>query len=206
MELLLLNPNVAYVFLVLGTMLILLALVTPGTGILEVGAFFCLVIAGYTIYHLGFNWWALVIQVLSLVPFFYAIRGEKRKIALALSIMGIIAGSAYLIPGEGFAPGVNPILAIITSLLAGGFLWLIIGKTIQAHLSRPSHDLGRLIGMIGEAKTEIFESGSVQVAGELWSAHSEQHIAAGDHVRVLAKQGFNLEVEKFETTETISKP
>jgi membrane-bound ClpP family serine protease len=47
----LLDPNVAYLFLLAGVLLGLMAVVTPGTGIFELGAFFCLVLAGYAVYN-----------------------------------------------------------------------------------------------------------------------------------------------------------
>jgi membrane-bound ClpP family serine protease len=42
----------------------------------------------------------------------------------------------------------------------------------------------------------VHEDGSVQVAGELWSARSEDPIPAGAQVRVLRREGFVLVVEK----------
>ena len=44
---LLLDPNVAYVILVIGFVLGVLALFTPGTGFLEIGVLFAIVLAGY---------------------------------------------------------------------------------------------------------------------------------------------------------------
>ena len=52
-----------------------------------------------------------------------------------------------------------------------------------------------LVGQVGEAKTRIHEEGSVQVAGELWSAGSKSPIPAGRQVKVTARDGFILEVE-----------
>ena len=46
----LLDPNIAYLFLLAGVLLGLMAIITPGTGIFEVGAFFCLALAGYAVY------------------------------------------------------------------------------------------------------------------------------------------------------------
>ena len=48
----LLDPNVAYLILLGGVLLAMLALAAPGTGLFEVGAFFCIALAGYAIYHL----------------------------------------------------------------------------------------------------------------------------------------------------------
>jgi len=186
------NPNIAYVLLVAGFVLALLAIVAPGSGILEVGAFFLLALAGFAIYNIGFNLWALIVLVLALVPFVYAIQKPKREWALALSILGVIAGSLYLFPSGGFLPVVNPILAALVSLLVAGFLWWTIRKVAAAHHARPLQDLQSLIGQIGEAKTRVQEEGSVQMARELWSARSEKPIPAGSRVRVVSREGFVL--------------
>ena len=193
---LLLDPNVAYVLLVLGFILTLLAVVTPGTGMLEIGAFFTLVLAGYAVYYLSFNLWALIILLLSLAPFVYAMRKPKREVFLAISILMLITGSVYLFPSTGLRPAVNPWLAAFVSVLAGGFVWFAIRKTIQAIHSRPYHDLSALVGKIGEAKTLIHMEGSAQVAGELWSVRSEKPIPAGSRVRVAGRDGFILVVER----------
>jgi membrane-bound serine protease (ClpP class) len=191
---LLYNANIAYVLLVVGSVLTLLALVAPGTGILEVGAFFLLALAGFAIYNIGFNLWALIVLVLALVPFIYTIQKPKREWALVLSILGVIAGSLYLFPSVGFLPAVNPILAALLSLLVAGFLWWTIRKVVAAHHTHPLQDLQNLIGQTGEAKSLVQEEGSVQIAGELWSARSEKSIPAGSRVRVINRAGFVLVV------------
>ena len=192
------NADIAYVLLVVGFVLALLAIVTPGTGVIEIGAFFLLALAGFGIYQIGFNLWALIILVISIIPFVYAIRKPKREWALALSILGVIAGSLYLFPTTGFLPAVNPFLATLISLLVAGFLWWAIRKVVAAHHARPLQDLQNLIGQTGEAKSRILEEGSVQIAGELWSARSEKPIPAGSHVRVLSREGFTLIVEHYD--------
>jgi membrane-bound serine protease (ClpP class) len=190
----LLDPNIAYILLVLGSMLLLMAIVTPGTHFMEFGAIFLLALAGYAIYHLGFNWWALVLLVLSLVPFIYSIQKPRRELTLGLSLLGVIIGSVYLFPSSGWLPAVNPLLALVVSILSAGFLWLVVRKTIQAHHNRPLQDLSTLIGKIGQAKTRVEDDGSVQMAGELWSARSDTPIPAGSRVRVVSREGFVLVV------------
>ena len=191
----LLDHNIAYFLLVLGSVLTLLAIITPGTGLLEVGAFFCLALAGYAIYSIGFNLWAMIILILSVIPFIIALRKPRQLWLLGLSILGIIIGSIYIFPSQGLRPAVNPFIALVVSLLAGGCVWYMAYKTMQAQALQPSHDLGSLIGMIGEAKTQIHDDGSVQVAGELWTARSDQVIKEGSQVRVVNREGFILVVE-----------
>ena len=65
----------------------------------------------------------------------------------------------------------------------------------QAFHAPPIHDLGILIGQVGEARTDIHAEGSVHVRGELWSARSQSPIKMGSHVKVVARDGFILDVE-----------
>ncbi len=197
MDTILLDPNIAYLILVGGVLLTFFALATPGTGFLEIGALFLLTLAGYAIYHLSSNIWALVLLVASVVPFGMAIRNVKsRKFYLSLSIIGVIIGSAYLFRGEGWLPPVNIWLVIIVSLIMGAFIWFVTTKTLEALDVIPSHDLGTLIGSIGEAKTDIHEEGSAQIMGELWTVRSKNFIPGGAEVRVLGRKGFVLEIEE----------
>lgn len=196
MEQILLNPNVAYLLLVGGFLLAILALLSPGTGILEVSALFALLLAGWAVYHLPINLWALLVLLLGVFPFLLAVRKSRRLIYLVFSILTLVLGSAFLFQGENWHPAVHPILALVVSVLTGGFVWLVVTKTLEAGLARPEHDLSRLVGAIGEAKTDIHMEGSVQVAGELWSARSQKPIPAGSVVRVMRMDGFVLEVEQ----------
>jgi len=195
----LLEPNVAYLILVAGVMLGFMAIVSPGTGLFEVGAFFCLLLAGYTVYNLSFNWWALVLLILSLVPFVYAIQKPKRELFLALSIVLLTVGSVFLFPPTAGIMAVNPVLAITASLLMAIFLWVAVRKSMEAATIRPSHDLDTLVGKVGEARTKVFEDGSVQVGGELWSARSETSIPSGSSIRVVRRDGFVVVVEPINT-------
>lgn len=200
----LLEPNVAYLVLLSGVVLSLLAIASPGTGLLELGAFFMLVLAGYAVYNLEFNAWALGLLILSVFPFFYALQKPKREGFLALAILLLLVGSIFLFAMESGLPAVNPFLAATASLLVTGFLWIAIRKSIQASQARPIHDLDSLTGKLGESKTKIHEEGSAQIAGELWSVRSEATIPPGQPVRVVRREGFVLVVEKAESSNTNS--
>lgn len=192
----LLNPNVAYLFLLGGVLMAMLALATPGTGFFEVGALFSIALAGYGIYNLSFNWWALALIFLSVAPFIYSIQKPKRELYLGISIILLIIGSIFLFPSQAGGPGVNLFVAFVASVLVAGFLWVAVGKSIQAASIRPSHDPDALVGQVGEAKTKILDEGSVQVGSELWSARSDKPIKAGSSVRIIRREGFVLVVEK----------
>lgn len=194
----LLDPDVAYLFLLGGVFLALMSIATPGTGFMEIAAFFCIALAGYAIYNLSFNFWALIVIGLSLIPFVYAIQKPKREWALALSIFMLIVGSVFMFARSNGLPAVNPLLAVVASALTAGFLWIAARKAMEAAFARPTHNLEGLIGQVGEARTDIHDEGSVQVGKELWSARSETLIKAGSKARVVRRDGFVVVVEKQE--------
>jgi len=197
----LINPNIAYLLLVSGTILLILAILAPGTGVLELGALFLLLLAGWGIYNLPFNPWALVIWAVGVIPFIIAVRQSKKLIYLVIAIISMIIGSIFLFQGETpWSPAVSPLLAVVVSIFSGLFLWIVAIKSLEADKRKPVHDAGKLIGMLGEAKSEIENEGSVQVDGELWSARSESHISIGDRIRVVNREGFVLVVEQVDNT------
>jgi len=192
----LLEPNIAYLILLASVLLGFMALVSPGTGLFEVGAFFSIALAGYAVYNLSFNWWALVLLMLSIVPFVYAIQKPKRELYLGAAILLIIIGSMFMFPRSEGKAAVNPLVVIAASALVAGFLWIAVRKSIEAGSVKPSHDLEGLVGQVGEARTKIHDEGSVQVGGELWSARSEKEIPEGSSIKVIRRDGFVVVVEK----------
>lgn len=191
----LLDPNVTYLLLVLGFVLGILALFTPGTGLLEIGALFAVALAGYGIYQLSVNWWALVMMIAGIVPLVLSVRKPKQWYWLILSAILLIAGSIFLFPSNAGTEAINPFFAILVSLAAIGLTWLIGRKSFDAMKLKPSQDLRKLIGQTGEARTPIHFEGTVYLASEEWTARSQEEIPAGTLVKVVDREGLVLIVE-----------
>lgn len=194
-----LGPNLTYLFLVAFFFLAGVAILTPGTGLLEVGALVALMIAGWGVYTLPVNTWALVLLILGVLPFVVAVRASKKILYLIISIASLSIGSLFLFQsGVWWRPAINPILSLLTSVLVGGFFWFVFVRVLEAETAPPAHDLNQLVGAQGEAKTDFQggeEEGAVQVLGELWSARSSTPIRKGDTIKVVSRTGFVLEVE-----------
>jgi membrane-bound serine protease (ClpP class) len=191
------DPNVAYVLLILGFLTAVLALFSPGTGILEIGALFALAIAGYGIANNPINWWAFIIMGVGLLPFILSLRQQRnlRAVMLIIASITFVLGSTLLFRGEGWRPAINIVLILLLSPLAIGGTWLIATKSLEAITSRPAFDLTRLTSMTGEVTSDIRGQGTVYVNGEEWTATSSSFIPAGTQVRVLGRKGLELEVE-----------
>jgi membrane-bound serine protease (ClpP class) len=201
----LMNPNLGYLLLMTSVLLAVMAVITPGTGFFELGALMTLLLTGWFVYNLPVNYWALIFLAGGVVLFILVLLERHRPISrrfdylLVASLVFIFVGTAGLFKKEeSWLPGAHPLLILVATVLEGGYLWIATRKTIEAFLTPPLQDLARLVGMLGEAKTEVSTEGSVQVDGELWSARSQAPIPTGSQVRVTGREGFILEVEAVE--------
>ena len=195
-----LNPNIAYLILVVGFLFAVLALVTPGTGILEGFAVIIILISGYLISQLNFNWYALLVLILGVLPFLAALRMTNRWVFLFIALVSMVLGSTFLFVDSNWRPIVNPILSILVNLLIIGFFWIVVRKGLDALRAAPRHGFKDIEKSIAESRTEVFHEGSVYADGEMWSATSAKPIAAHKKVKILKRNGFTLEVEEIKDT------
>lgn len=187
-------PDVLYILFVLGLWTLALAIVTPGTGVLEV-----LAVGGLSAALLGtafvpINEWALIPLVLGVSFFVVSLLGRRTWIWLLLAGASASIGSAFLFVTGSGTPAVDPILAVLTSALTVGFFWLALGKALTAQKQKPRVEPLDVVGRTGEVRTPIDPTGSAYVAGELWSARSDTPIQVGARVRVVDRDGLILTV------------
>jgi membrane-bound serine protease (ClpP class) len=191
----LLDPNISYLILVGGFVITVLAMFAPGTGLLEVGASLAILLAGYTLANLPFNWWALAILVIGVFPFLIALRRSRHLVYLIISIAAMIAGSIFMFRTDNGQLAVNPMLAVIVSILVAGLMWIIATRGMDALSMKPYSRTGKLVNQIGKARSDIFHNGTVYIQSEEWSARSTTPISTGTLVKIIRQDGMILDVE-----------
>lgn len=194
------DPNIAYVLLVVGFVLSVLALLTPGTGIVEIIGLFSMILAGYGIISNPSNYWALLILI-PFIPLIFVYRKTKKDYYLIISIALLNIGSYMIFKSESGGFAVSPAIAIVVLLLNAPILWVVVKKIIEAIDKKPDFDPGNIIGAIGEARTNIFQDGTAYVSGEEWSARSDYRIDKGEKIEAIRKEGLVLWVKKFNKTD-----
>jgi membrane-bound serine protease (ClpP class) len=188
-------PNLLYLALVVGTWLAALAILNPGTGIIEVLAAVTLGIAGLGMIFFPIHLWALALLLVGSVLFGLSVWRFRRGLWLALSIIALTLGSAFLYAAPDGGPAVNLVLALVVTGMSVGIFWLLARSILKAHQIVPNLDPDLLIGQVGDARSAIDPVGSVYVGGELWTAKAESTIAEGSRVRVVGREGLLLQVE-----------
>jgi len=95
---------------------------------------------------------------------------------------------------------VNPWLLVAITGVTGALVFFAVGKGLQAQRAPAISDVHRLVGMTGQATTDLTPIGTAQIESELWTVMTdtskEQAICAGDPVVVVAVEGITLRVRR----------
>lgn len=194
------NPQLAFIFLSIGTLAIIYELANPGAGIGGAIGAVMLVLAFYSLSVLPTNAAGVALVLLGLgllvaelfVPGVGVLAGGG---AIALAFAGLLLFDRSL----GIA--VSWTVVVPTVLLAGAGA-VAIGIMAARERRRPDYIGHRtLIGRSASVRRAEGPRGQVFVAGELWSASSTgKPLKPGDRVRVVDQEGLDLTVEHEEDT------
>jgi membrane-bound serine protease (ClpP class) len=191
------NPNIVLLLMTVGVQAILIEISSPGGWAAGVIGVVCLALGGYGLGILDVNWFGLVFLVLALVLFVLDIKAPTHGALTITGVASFIAGALVLFNSPGtpsFQRVSVPLVVGLGVLTAAGF-FVMLTFVVRAH--RRPVEVGReaLVGRVGEARSALAPAGTVQVAGELWSAEVEEGmpaIAGGERVEVIAVRGLRL--------------
>jgi membrane-bound serine protease (ClpP class) len=195
----LINPNVAFLLLVLGVQFVLLELSAPGGWVAGFLGAVCLALAAYALSVLPLNWLGLVLLAASFALFFVDLQTPGVEAVTLVAIATLIAGALILfnVPGRSPFGRISVPLVVGTALGIGAFFAFIVAKGLRAQKLRPVTGTDLLIGGRGEVQTALDPVGTVHVAGELWSATADDGpIQSGEPIEVTAVEGVRLRVKR----------
>ncbi len=189
------DPNVVYGLLLVALVLTVFAVLTPGTGFIELLATALWVATALGLYQLPLRPWAIGLLFIALLPLFLALRRPREGRWLAMTIALLLLGALFLIQPPSGLLAVHPLWALITSTTFAALLWFGSRKIVEALHQPKQFNVERVVGQVGVTRTPVHHSGTVYVDGELWSARSPTPLPQGIRVRVIQREGLVLWVE-----------
>jgi membrane-bound serine protease (ClpP class) len=86
---------------------------------------------------------------------------------------------------------------VAVAVVTGLFFAFAIGKAVQAQRRQAVTGREGLVGQMAEVRSPLDRTGTVFLKGELWEAIAvDEAIARGEHVEVVAVDGFQLQVKR----------
>lgn len=195
----LIDPNLAFLLLLLAAFGLMVELSTPGAILPGVVGVISGILALVALASLPVNLAGALLILFAFGLFMADIKAPTHGILTAGGVIALVLGSALLVDTGPIGIGVSPWLSLGGAAAALGLFGFVIRKAIAAR-GRPAY-MGpeSLVGMRGVVRRPLAPEGSVFVAGALWRAKSEQgEIGEGIEIRVLRRRGLELEVAPVE--------
>jgi membrane-bound serine protease (ClpP class) len=190
---LLTNPNVVYVLLIIGLWAAAAAFYVPGTGLLEVSALVCLVLAIAGLTQLPVNVVGVILIVVAGLLFIIDLKVHSVALAVGAAV-SLVLGSVFLFPPSEGTLRLSPWLIGGVTLASIGFFGVAICAAMRAQRLRAVVAAETIVGQRGVVTTSIDPVGTVQVHSELWTAVADEPIDTGEEVEVTALEGLRVRV------------
>lgn len=200
-----LDPNIAFLLLILGVLGLYVEFTHPGMVLPGAAGGICLILGMFALSLLPVNWAGAALLVLAAVLFVMEAKFVSHGILGASGVLAMILGAVMLIDAKLPGGSVAWPVAVAVALPFGGITIFLLRLAVRARRSKVATGDAGMLGEIGRVETALQRSGEqgpavgkVFTHGELWEAVSEQPLAAGTVVRVKSMQGLTLHVEPVE--------
>ena len=193
------QPEVAFLLVSFGTLAILFELYTSGIGLSGILGLVATLLGFYGLTILPTNWAAVALIVAGMVFFLVDIYVPGLGVWTVGGAAALTGGGLLLFSGAAPALRLSPwaiVLVVGTTVPFFAF-----AMTAALRLRRRPSVIGSesMVGLIGEARTDIAAAGTVLAKGTLWQARSSgDAIPAGSKVRIQETQGLTLVVGRDE--------
>ena len=211
------NPDLAYILLVLGVLGIIFELTSPGAIAPGVAGALCLLISFIAFGSLPTNVGGIIFIILAVVLFIVDLKAPTHGILTGGGVVSFVLGSLLLFPpwrGAAGSAGVpspatgaaapfavhvtlSPITIAVMTVVIVAFFVFVLAKGIRAQARRVTFGAEALAGGVATTLTDLAPNGQVRLAGEQWSAVADEgRIAAGETVEVVGRDGLRLHVRR----------
>jgi membrane-bound serine protease (ClpP class) len=190
------NPEIAFFLMLIGTFGLIFELYNPGIGLAGILGGVSLLLGFYALSVLPTNWAGAFLIILSVIFFLVDLQVAGLGVFTIGGTAALIAGGLLLFAGADPTLQVHPFAIGLSVALTLLFFISVMTAALRVRLRRPITGEEAIVGMVGEAKTDIAPEGTVITKGTLWRARTmETGIAAGSRVKVMATEGLVLLVE-----------
>jgi membrane-bound serine protease (ClpP class) len=190
------TPTAVYVLLLIGLWGIAFELTQPALGMAGIGGILALALCGYGLTVVPVHWLGLGLLLAGVTLQALDVVVKRVGVLTFAGTAAFLAGS--LLAWSGVAAAIDLSLWLVILATVAGFLLFGFGLTValKARERVRSAQVG-LVGLRGEARSDLNPEGGVFVKGTLWRARSmDGPIRSGAQVRVRGIDGLILQVEE----------
>ena len=188
----LINPNIAYLLMMLGFYGLLFEITHPGVWFPGVAGLICIILAFYAFHTLPTNYAGVALIFLSIALFVAESFVPSYGLLTIVAVICMLLGSLFLVDSRAEFMQIS-LKVIIPVVVATGLLFsFLVGLALKMRRQKSPLGLEGLIGTVGE----VGSGGRLQIGGELWEIEAEEPLFPGQVVKVISVSGLKLKVKK----------
>lgn len=189
------NPNIAYVLMTIGTIGLIAELYNPGAILPGVVGGISLILAFYSLQSLPVNYAGVLLFLLGIVMLILEATVTSFGLLAIGGVTAMILGSLMLMNQD--FPYYQISWSVIFPMvgLALAFTFFVVKFGVKALRGRTTTGSEGMVGLIGQAKTNLSPHGKIFIHGELWDAVSSSPVSAGQDIEVTQIEGLKLHVK-----------
>jgi membrane-bound serine protease (ClpP class) len=191
------QPDIAMILLTLGGLGLYFEFMSPGAIVPGVVGGICLILAFFALSVLPVDFAGMALLFLALILFIAEIKVVSHGVLAIGGTVSMVLGALMLFKTP--EPALRVSLEVIVSLAV--FSLAIVGfltfMAIRVRQSPVRTGMEGLVSEIGTARSPIDPRGKVFVHGEIWDAVSDEPVAPGDPVEVIAVRNLTLAVRPY---------
>jgi membrane-bound serine protease (ClpP class) len=198
------DPNIAYLFMMIGIYGLLFELYNPGAVFPGVVGAISLLVALYAMHTLPINYSGIALILLGIILFLLEIKITSYGLLTVGGVISLFLGSIMLINTDAWFEFQEISLAVIipTVLFTAAFFLFAIGAGLKAQRRQPTTGSEGIVGELGVAFTKLNPGGQVRVHGEMWNAECIDGTVPKDgSIVVVEVNGLMLKVKKTDAVQ-----
>jgi membrane-bound serine protease (ClpP class) len=200
------DPNIAFLLLSAGALLLMFELLHPGVIAPGVVGVIALVLAFFSLGTLPVNWAGVALIALAFVLF------AAEVFVTGFGALGIGGAVSLILGGLLLTSTSNPDFQVNRWLIFGlsgliaAFFMVVVSALIRTRRMPAYMGEQTLVGRLAVARSRLDPDGLVFLEGGRWKAHAEGgHVEEGESVRITQVQGLKLTVRKEPASEQAQK-
>jgi membrane-bound serine protease (ClpP class) len=194
------DPNLAFLFMSLGTLAIIYELANPGLGGGAVVGVILILLALFGLAVLPVNALGALLLLLAAILFVVEIFTPGVGVGAAGGTASLVLGGLFLFRGR---VGVDPEVLIPVAVVVGGATVLAGRLAWRTRRLAATTGAGGLLGAVAEVGSATGITGQVMVQGAWWNVKTRgEQLREGATVRVVEVEGLDLVVEEQEAPPT----
>ncbi len=201
------DPNLVYLFMVIGMLGLYTEFSNPGMIIPGVIGVISLVLFAISTQILPINTVGLLLIVAGLVLFVLEFKFTSFGLLTIGGVALMIAGSLFMFentpetvfPAAEFELRASLGVILPSTILMGLFTFFVAYKVLRGQLKKGRTGKEGIVEETGTAATDIGAAGKALVQGIYWDAHSDTPIVQSAKIKVVATEGLRLKVEEIKS-------